>query len=136
MRLSLPTLAALAVSLCVPSGLSASPPGAPAASPTSAEHVEHARLHFEANRGQAAPWVRYQARASGYRAAIGDAEAVLVAGKNRMRVVVDGGNPPPGFASTDPTLEDAYMALVNRAGPAHQDAPPQGASTGVAEDGP
>ncbi len=42
-------------------------------------------------------------------------QAVLVAGENRFRVYVESGSPPPGFEAADPTLEDAYMALVRKA---------------------
>ncbi|GJM43479.1 MAG: multidrug ABC transporter ATP-binding protein [Gemmatimonadota bacterium] len=40
-------------------------------------------------------------------------QAILVEGQNRVRVYVGDGNPPPGFVAAEPTLEDAYMALVN-----------------------
>ncbi|MCA9752771.1 MAG: ATP-binding cassette domain-containing protein [bacterium] len=39
-------------------------------------------------------------------------QAVLVEGNNRMRIRVDHGAPPPGFAPVVPTLEDAYMVMV------------------------
>jgi ABC-type multidrug transport system ATPase subunit len=40
-------------------------------------------------------------------------QAVLVAGRNRVRIHADAGVPPPaGFQAVDGTLEDAYMTLV------------------------
>jgi ABC-type multidrug transport system ATPase subunit len=39
-------------------------------------------------------------------------QAVLVEGRNRIRVHVDHGSPPAGFEPVPPTLEDAYMVLV------------------------
>jgi ABC-type multidrug transport system ATPase subunit len=45
-------------------------------------------------------------------------QAVLVAGKNRVRVHVTDGAPPAGFAPAEPTLEDAYMTLVTGRDPA------------------
>jgi ABC-2 type transport system ATP-binding protein len=42
-------------------------------------------------------------------------QAVLVEGRNRVRVFEGNGSPPPGFEQVTPTLEDAYLVLV-RAG--------------------
>lgn len=39
-------------------------------------------------------------------------QAVLVEGRNRVRLHVPGGAPPPGFEVVEPSLEDAYMTLV------------------------
>jgi len=39
-------------------------------------------------------------------------QAVLVEGRNRVRIHEPGGNPPPGFAPAAPTLEDAYLLLM------------------------
>ncbi len=44
--------------------------------------------------------------------------AILVEGRNRIRVHVPDGAPPAGFAPVPGTLEDAYMVLVNAAAPA------------------
>lgn len=41
--------------------------------------------------------------------------AILVEGRNRIRVHVESGAPPPGFQGVSPTLEDAYMVLVQSA---------------------
>lgn len=43
--------------------------------------------------------------------------AILVEGRNRIRVHVESGAPPPGFQGVAPTLEDAYMVLVQPAAP-------------------
>jgi ABC-2 type transport system ATP-binding protein len=40
-------------------------------------------------------------------------QAVLVAGQNRVRIHVPDGQPPAGFETVEPTLEDAYMTLVS-----------------------
>jgi ABC-type multidrug transport system ATPase subunit len=39
-------------------------------------------------------------------------QAVLVEGRNRMRVYEPDGSPPPGFEAVTPTLEDAYLVMV------------------------
>jgi ABC-2 type transport system ATP-binding protein len=39
-------------------------------------------------------------------------QAVLVEGKNRVRVYEAGGEAPPGFVPTEPTLEDAYLLMM------------------------
>jgi ABC-type multidrug transport system ATPase subunit len=39
-------------------------------------------------------------------------QAVLVEGKNRVRVYEASGNPPTGFAAAVPTLEDAYLLTM------------------------
>jgi ABC-type multidrug transport system ATPase subunit len=40
-------------------------------------------------------------------------QAILVEGRNRIRVHVPSGVPPAGFVEVAPTLEDAYMVLVS-----------------------
>ncbi len=40
-------------------------------------------------------------------------QAILVAGRNRVRIYVPEGPAPEGFGSVNVTLEDAYMTLVN-----------------------
>jgi ABC-type multidrug transport system ATPase subunit len=42
-------------------------------------------------------------------------QAILVAGRNRVRVWAQDGAPPPGFVPVEPSLEDAYMTLVEAA---------------------
>lgn len=42
-------------------------------------------------------------------------QAVLVAGVNRVRVLLDGEPPPAGFEQVAPTLEDAYLSLMQEA---------------------
>jgi len=39
-------------------------------------------------------------------------QAVLVEGRNRVRVFEPNGSPPPGFEPATPTLEDAYLVMV------------------------
>lgn len=43
-------------------------------------------------------------------------QAVLVEGRNRVRIHVPAGAPPPGFEPSAPTLEDAYLVLMQDAG--------------------
>lgn len=50
-------------------------------------------------------------------------KATLVEGKNRVRLHVPDGRAPDGFAAVDPTLEDAYLALMLDA--AAGDSPPK-----------
>lgn len=40
-------------------------------------------------------------------------QAVLVEGENRLRIKVEEGNPPDGFAPVAETLEDAYLLLMD-----------------------
>ena len=40
-------------------------------------------------------------------------QAILVEGRNRVRIYVANGPPPAGFEPVTVTLEDAYMTLVN-----------------------
>lgn len=40
-------------------------------------------------------------------------QSLLVAGENRLRIHVPGGEPPPGFLPVEATLEDTYMTLVS-----------------------
>ena len=43
-------------------------------------------------------------------------QAVLIEGRNRVRVHIPDGRPPPGFEPVPPSLEDAYLLLIrNRA---------------------
>ena len=56
-------------------------------------------------------------------------QAVLIEGRNRVRVHVPDGRPPEGFEPVPPSLEDAYLLLIrNRASnsvpPAPEAAPP------------
>ncbi len=39
-------------------------------------------------------------------------QAILVEGKNRVRIYEPGGEPPPGFEPVSATLEDAYLLLM------------------------
>jgi len=43
-------------------------------------------------------------------------QAVLVEGRNRVRVFEPNGEPPPGFEPATPTLEDAYLVMVRSNG--------------------
>ncbi|MGQ0720095.1 MAG: ABC transporter ATP-binding protein [Candidatus Eiseniibacteriota bacterium] len=52
-------------------------------------------------------------------------QAVLVEGRNRVRVWAPEGSPPPGFAPVEASLEDAYMTLV---GPTPSGASPAAAA--------
>jgi ABC-2 type transport system ATP-binding protein len=47
-------------------------------------------------------------------------QAILVEGKNRVRVYDSQGRPPDGFAPVPPTLEDAYFVTMRSALPAQQ----------------
>lgn len=86
MRLSVRPLAALAALVLVPVGLVASldtHAGVPVHRPTRQEApaagpLDAVSLHFEANRGQTHPSVRFVTRARGYTAFLLDREAVLV----------------------------------------------------------
>ena len=54
-------------------------------------------------------------------------QAVLVEGRNRVRIHVAGGSPPPaGFEPATPTLEDAYLLVMREAEDA---AAPRGAAS-------
>jgi ABC-type multidrug transport system ATPase subunit len=46
-------------------------------------------------------------------------QAILVEGRNRVRVFEPEGSPPPGFEPVAPTLEDAYLVLMLRGADAH-----------------
>ncbi|MXX86639.1 MAG: ABC transporter ATP-binding protein [Acidobacteria bacterium] len=51
-------------------------------------------------------------------------QAVLIEGRNRVRVHVRDGRPPPGFEPIPPSLEDAYLLLIrNQASKNGQPAP-------------
>ncbi len=56
-------------------------------------------------------------------------QAVLVEGKNRVRVHAAGVAPPAGFEPAEPTLEDAYFVLMHEG---ESSAPVAGATAGVA----
>ena len=43
-------------------------------------------------------------------------QALLIEGKNRVRIHLPTGTPPPGFRPSPATLEDAYLILQTRAG--------------------
>ena len=54
-------------------------------------------------------------------------QAVLIEGRNRVRVHVPDGRPPDGFEPVTPSLEDAYLLLIrNRASRNGQPAPETG----------
>lgn len=55
-------------------------------------------------------------------------QAILVEGRNRVRIHVPGGAPPPGFERVGASLEDAYMTLVGT-GPGGATAPGNGGGT-------
>jgi ABC-2 type transport system ATP-binding protein len=55
-------------------------------------------------------------------------QALLVEGRNLVRIQEPGGEPPPGFAPTAPTLEDAYLLMMRDGAPAGT----AGAAAGVA----
>jgi ABC-type multidrug transport system ATPase subunit len=44
-------------------------------------------------------------------------QAILVEGKNRVRIYETEGQAPPGFVPTPPTLEDAYLLMMRSHGP-------------------
>ena len=56
-------------------------------------------------------------------------QAYLVEGRNRVRIHEPGGEPPEGFAPVSPTLEDAYLVLMNDRSPTRELA---GSGSGVA----
>jgi ABC-type multidrug transport system ATPase subunit len=56
-------------------------------------------------------------------------QAVLLEGRNRIRVHVAHGDPPSGFSPVAPTLEDAYMVLVGSGGAATPEAAVAAASS-------
>ena len=39
-------------------------------------------------------------------------QAMLFGGLNRVRIYCAAGDPPAGFTAVEPTLEDAYLALM------------------------
>jgi ABC-type multidrug transport system ATPase subunit len=47
-------------------------------------------------------------------------QALLVEGKNRVRVYETNGGPPAGFVPVAPTLEDAYLVTMRRNGAMNQ----------------
>jgi ABC-2 type transport system ATP-binding protein len=54
-------------------------------------------------------------------------QAVLVEGKNRVRVLQPNGQPPAGFEAVSATLEDAYLLLMQDAAEGQRHAPAGGA---------
>ncbi|MDE2882681.1 MAG: ABC transporter ATP-binding protein [Acidobacteria bacterium] len=54
-------------------------------------------------------------------------QAVLIEGRNRVRVHVPDGAPPEGFEPVAPSLEDAYLLLTRNRGAENGVAPPAGA---------
>jgi len=49
-------------------------------------------------------------------------QAILVEGRNRVRIHEPNGSPPAGFEQVPPTLEDAYFVLMKAGGSVHGDA--------------
>jgi ABC-type multidrug transport system ATPase subunit len=49
-------------------------------------------------------------------------QAILVEGRNRVRIHEPNGSPPAGFEQVPPTLEDAYFVLMKSGGSVHGDA--------------
>ena len=49
-------------------------------------------------------------------------QAILVEGQNRVRIHVPQGTPPEGFSPVEPSLEDAYMTLVQMESPEEESA--------------
>ena len=62
-------------------------------------------------------------------AALGDrfkiTQAVLIEGRNRVRVCVPDGHPPDGFEPVDPSLEDAYLLLTRNSSAGNGEEAPQ-----------
>jgi ABC-type multidrug transport system ATPase subunit len=54
-------------------------------------------------------------------------QAVLIEGRNRVRVHVRDGSPPDGFDPVAPSLEDAYLLLTRSRAPANGATPPEAA---------
>ncbi|MCZ6835338.1 MAG: ABC transporter ATP-binding protein [Planctomycetota bacterium] len=59
-------------------------------------------------------------------------QAILVEGKNRVRVYEPNGNPPSGFELITPTLEDAYLLMMKNGSLANSPAPQPLEAGGVA----
>lgn len=55
-------------------------------------------------------------------------QAHLVEGRNRVRLHLPQGAPPPGFCPVPPTLEDAYLVLIRRADEGETSVPLRAAS--------
>jgi ABC-type multidrug transport system ATPase subunit len=82
--------------------------------------IRHGRLVAEATPGQACEALEGQI----FEGIVGPEEletlrrgrsvtqALLVEGKNRVRVHEITGNPPPGFIEVEPSLEDAYLVMM------------------------
>ena len=60
-------------------------------------------------------------------------QAILIEGRNQVRIHLPEGRPPEGFEAAEPTLEDAYLLLAQANGAgngthaddsAHSGAPP------------
>ncbi|WP_425155034.1 ABC transporter ATP-binding protein [Candidatus Palauibacter sp.] len=54
-------------------------------------------------------------------------QAILIEGRNQVRIHLPAGAPPEGFEAADPTLEDAYLLLAQENG-ARPDAAEEGAA--------
>ena len=52
-------------------------------------------------------------------------QAVLIEGRNRVRVHLANGPPPDGFEPVAPSLEDAYLLLTRDSGAGNGDGPPE-----------
>ena len=52
-------------------------------------------------------------------------QAVLIEGRNRVRVHLPNGPPPEGFEPVAPSLEDAYLLLTRDGGAGNGDRPPE-----------
>ena len=52
-------------------------------------------------------------------------QAVLIEGRNRVRVHLANGPPPDGFEPVAPSLEDAYLLLTRDGGAGNGDGPPE-----------
>ena len=52
-------------------------------------------------------------------------QAVLIEGRNRVRVHLPDGPPPEGFEPVAPSLEDAYLLLTRDGGAGNGDGPPE-----------
>jgi ABC-2 type transport system ATP-binding protein len=53
-------------------------------------------------------------------------QAVLVEGRNRVRIYVPEGHPPADFEPANPTLEDAYLLMMKGVGPVARSGVPVG----------
>jgi hypothetical protein len=58
-------------------------------------------------------------------------QGYLVEGRNRVRIHEPGGTPPPSFAPVAPTLEDAYLVMMQGRAPRRR--PAEDAATAMTE---